>query len=120
MKSVKKNPWLQERINGGYATAITVTTMVAVGTSHGLVLVFDSRQTLRWCLSSTDEDQGSVSSLCFNYDSTRLLVGFARGHILMFDLSNGKLIRTLVDAHPPGTAVLSVKVSCKFYMLLFI
>lgn len=85
--------------------------MVAVGTSHGLILVFDSRQTLRWCLSRSDEDQGSVSSLSFNFDSTRLLVGFARGHILMFDVTNGKLIRTLTDVHPPGTAVLSVKVS---------
>ncbi|KAK6630795.1 hypothetical protein RUM44_002964 [Polyplax serrata] len=98
-----------ERINAGFATAITVTTMVAVGTSCGLILVFDSGQTLKWYLSGADEEQGPVSCLCFNSDSTRLLVGYARGHILMFDLSNGKLIRTLVDVHPPGTAVLSVK-----------
>mgnify|MGYP002716729789 CR=1 FL=1 len=88
--------------------------MVAVGTSHGLILVFDSRQTLKWCLSNTDEDQGSVSCLCFNNDSTRLLAGFARGQILMYDLTNGKLIRTLMDVHPPGTAVLSVKVKTMF------
>lgn len=29
----------------------------------------------------------------------------------MWDLSNGKLLRTIADAHPPGTAVLHVKVS---------
>lgn len=88
--------------------------MVAVGTSCGLILVFDSGQTLKWYLSGADEEQGPVSCLCFNSDSTRLLVGYARGHILMFDLSNGKLIRTLVDVHPPGTAVLSVKVGFNF------
>lgn len=105
-------------MNAGTPTCMTVSSMVAVGTSHGYILVFDNRQALRWCLCSPDEDQGSVSSLCFNFDSTRLLVGFARGHILMFDLTNGKLIRTLTDVHTPATAVLSVKVSCISLLIL--
>jgi hypothetical protein len=102
---------LQERVNAGLPTAMTATTMIAVGTSHGLVLVFDSAQTLRWCLGETAQDQGSVSSLSFNHDCTRLLAGFARGHILMFDVVGGKLLRTMADVHPPGTAVLHVKAS---------
>lgn len=28
----------------------------------------------------------------------------------MWDLANGKLLRTITDAHPPGTAILHVKV----------
>ena len=28
----------------------------------------------------------------------------------MWDLTNGKLLRTITDAHPPGTAVLHIKV----------
>jgi hypothetical protein len=102
---------LQERVNAGLPTAMAATTMIAVGTSHGLVLVFDSTQTLRWCLGETAQDQGSVASLSFNHDCTRLLAGFARGHILMFDIVSGKLLRTLSDVHPPGTAVLHVKAS---------
>jgi hypothetical protein len=102
---------LQERVNAGLPTAMAATTMIAVGTSHGLVLVFDSAQTLRWCLGETAQDQGSVASLSFNHDCTRLLAGFARGHILMFDIISGKLLRTMSDVHPPGTAVLHVKVS---------
>lgn len=98
-----------ERIDAGLPTCIAVQIMVAVGTSHGIVLVFDSSQTLRWCLDSQDKDQGSVSALCFNYDATRLLVGYARGHILMYDVKNGKLLRTMTDVHAPGTAVLHVK-----------
>lgn len=31
----------------------------------------------------------------------------------MWDLANGKLLRTITDAHPPGTAVLHVKVHTK-------
>ena len=30
--------------------------------------------------------------------------------ITMWDLTNGKLLRTITDAHPPGTAILHVKV----------
>lgn len=30
--------------------------------------------------------------------------------ITMWDLTNGKLLRTITDAHPPGSAVLHVKV----------
>lgn len=32
------------------------------------------------------------------------------GQITMWDLANGKLLRTITDAHPPGTAILHVKV----------
>lgn len=31
----------------------------------------------------------------------------------MWDLANGKLLRTITDAHPPGTAILHVKVETK-------
>lgn len=91
---------------------MAVSGMIAVGTSHGLVLVFDTAQALKWCLGSAavGDESGAVSSLGFNHDCSRILVGFAKGHILMYDLSNGKLLRTLTDVHPPGTAVLHVKV----------
>lgn len=83
--------------------------MLVVGTSHGVILGFDSSQTLRWC-DQEARHQGSVSALCFNYDGSRILAGFARGHILMLDSSNGKVLRTLIDVHPLDTAVLHVKV----------
>lgn len=45
--------------------------------------------------------------------------------ITMWDLANGKLLRTITDAHPPGTAILHVKVLnstfvCNLHTLLFI
>ncbi|XP_048511434.1 vacuolar protein sorting-associated protein 8 homolog isoform X2 [Athalia rosae] len=82
--------------------------MFVIGTSHGLILGFDSTQTLRWC-DQEARHQGSVSALCFNYDGSRLLAGFARGHILMVESVSGKVLRTLTEVHPPGTAVLHVK-----------
>uniref|UniRef100_A0A8K9XMU1 VPS8 subunit of CORVET complex n=1 Tax=Oncorhynchus mykiss TaxID=8022 RepID=A0A8K9XMU1_ONCMY len=71
----------------------------------------DLNQALRLCLGSTatGAEYGAVSALSINHDCTRLLCGFAKGHITMWDLANGKLLRTITDAHPPGTAILHVK-----------
>ena len=44
-----------------------------------------------------------------NDDCSRLLVGYARGQLTMWDLTSGKLLRTITDAHSPGVAVLGVK-----------
>uniref|UniRef100_A0A8C2AYT1 VPS8 subunit of CORVET complex n=1 Tax=Cyprinus carpio TaxID=7962 RepID=A0A8C2AYT1_CYPCA len=90
---------------------LTVSNVIAVGTSHGLALVFDQNQALRLCLGTTvtGAEYGAVSALSINHDCTRLLCGFAKGQITMWDLANGKLLRTMTDAHPPGTAILHVK-----------
>ncbi|KAL7301163.1 hypothetical protein TKK_0006134 [Trichogramma kaykai] len=98
-----------EKINAGLASAVAAGgSMLVIGTSHGLILGFDSAQILRWCHCDT-RHQGSISSLCFNHDGSRILAGFAKGYILMIDASNGKVLRTLTDVHGPGTAVLHVK-----------
>lgn len=86
-----------------------VSTVIAVGTSYGLVFVFDEQQTLRWCHETANE-RSSVSALCLNTDCSRLLAGYACGSILMFDATDGKLLRTMTNVHTPSTAVLHVKV----------
>ncbi|XP_005999154.1 vacuolar protein sorting-associated protein 8 homolog isoform X1 [Latimeria chalumnae] len=100
-----------DKVDAGLPTAISVSNVIAVGTSHGLALIFDPNQALRLCLGSTavGAQYGAVSALSINSDCTRLLCGFAKGQITMWDLANGKLLRTITDAHPPGTAVLHVK-----------
>lgn len=100
-----------DKVDAGLPTAVTVSGVIVVGTSHGLALVFDLNQALRLCLGSTatGAEYGAVSALSINHHCTRLLCGFAKGHITMWDLANGKLLRSITDAHPPGTAVLHVK-----------
>lgn len=100
-----------DKVDAGLPTAVTVSGVIAVGTSHGLALVFDTNQALRLCLGtkSTGAEFGAVSALSINHDCSRLLCGFAKGQITMWDLANGKLLRTITDAHPPGTAILHVK-----------
>uniref|UniRef100_A0A673AXU4 RING-type domain-containing protein n=1 Tax=Sphaeramia orbicularis TaxID=375764 RepID=A0A673AXU4_9TELE len=97
-----------DKVDAGLPTAITVSGVIVVGTSHGLALVFDTNQALRLCLGTktTGAEFGAVSALTINHDCSRLLCGFAKGQITMWDLANGKLLRTITDAHPPGTAIL--------------
>uniref|UniRef100_A0A8C9ADV3 Vacuolar protein sorting-associated protein 8 homolog n=1 Tax=Prolemur simus TaxID=1328070 RepID=A0A8C9ADV3_PROSS len=90
---------------------ITLSSLIAVGTSHGLALIFDQNQALRLCLGNTSVggQYGAISALSINNDCSRLLCGFAKGQITMWDLASGKLLRSITDAHPPGTAILHIK-----------
>jgi len=49
-----------------------------------------------------------VLSVSLNTDSSRLLAGHVRGQILMWDMSSGKVLRTITSVHPPGTPVIRV------------
>ncbi|XP_037126745.1 vacuolar protein sorting-associated protein 8 homolog isoform X2 [Syngnathus acus] len=100
-----------DKVDAGLPTAITLAGVIVVGTSHGLALVFDNNQALRLCLGTktTGAEFGAISALSINNDCSRLLCGFANGQMTMWDLANGKLLRTITDAHPPGTAILHVK-----------
>ncbi|XP_014448023.1 vacuolar protein sorting-associated protein 8 homolog isoform X3 [Tupaia chinensis] len=100
-----------DKVDAGLPTAIAVSSLIAVGTSHGLALIFDQNQALRLCLGSTSVggQYGAISALSINNDCSRLLCGFAKGQITMWDLASGKLLRSITDAHPPGTAILHIK-----------
>ncbi|CAF3578806.1 unnamed protein product [Rotaria sordida] len=101
-----------ERTNYGHPTTIDILIyrLVAIGTTKSIVLLFEYQtQTLKHCLN-TDLSNGAVSALNFNSDATRLLVGYARGRIQMYDCSNGKLLRNISnDIHGSDTAILNIK-----------
>uniref|UniRef100_A0AAZ3PHE2 RING-type domain-containing protein n=1 Tax=Oncorhynchus tshawytscha TaxID=74940 RepID=A0AAZ3PHE2_ONCTS len=107
-----------DKVDAGLPTAVVTTSPIVLGSTvrclMGNAFFFspsDLNQALRLCLGSTatGAEYGAVSALSINHDCTRLLCGFAKGHITMWDLANGKLLRTITDAHPPGTAILHVK-----------
>ena len=55
-----------DRITAGLPAAVAVGSLLAVGTSRGVVLVFDAQQTLRWCLGGAagiGTEYGAVTSL---------------------------------------------------------
>ncbi|CAF0823316.1 unnamed protein product [Brachionus calyciflorus] len=95
-----------DRSDAGLPTALDVSSLIAIGTSRGLVLLFDSNQILK--LYITTESNDAISALSLNNTSDRLLVGNSSGLILMYD-TNGKLLRKISDAHPLGNAILNLK-----------
>lgn len=98
-------------LGAGVPTALAVSSQIAIGTSNGLVLVFGGGQALKWCLSSVaaGAKYGPVSALSFNVDCTRLLCAFSKGQITMWDLTNGKLLRSIDSAHMPDAGIVSVR-----------
>lgn len=96
-----------ERSEAGLPTVLTVSNLIAVGTSRGLILLFDSHQALK--LYITTEYKDAISALSLNNKCDRLLVGNSLGHIFMFDTLNGKLLRKITEAHPLGNAILNLK-----------
>uniref|UniRef100_A0A8D8PJZ2 Vacuolar protein sorting-associated protein 8 homolog n=3 Tax=Cacopsylla melanoneura TaxID=428564 RepID=A0A8D8PJZ2_9HEMI len=98
-----------DRVNAGRPTVMCVSSLICVGTSHGLVLGFDASQQLKWC-HEEDSEQGAVTALGLSVDCTRLLAGYARGVILMFNVTEaGKVLRRMTDVHSPASGVLHVK-----------
>ena len=100
------------RRDAGLPTSMAASLLVAIGTSHGLVLLFEPRdQALKFILGSTSDGAkyGAVTALGINIDSTRLLCGYAKGQITMWDLNSGNCLRVITDAHPEGFAVLHLQ-----------
>lgn len=95
-----------DRSDVGLPTAMEISSLIAIGTSRGLVLLFDSTQILKLYLSNGSKD--AISALSLNNSCDRLLVGDSSGLILMYDI-NGKLLRKITDAHPTGNAILNLK-----------
>lgn len=98
----------KDRIGAGLPTSVAISEIIAIGTSHGYILAFDNAQALRWCCKD-HTSQGTVSTIAFNDDNSRLLAGFARGHVIMIDTATGDTIRLMTDVITPNTGVLHVK-----------
>lgn len=50
-----------------------------------------------------------VSFVSLNDDCSRLLVGHVRGQIVMWDMTSGKVLRTITNVHLAGVSVLRVR-----------
>ncbi|KAE9545141.1 hypothetical protein AGLY_000684 [Aphis glycines] len=98
-----------DRFDAGQPSAIKFSLLIAIGTSKGFIILFDSLQTFQWYHEAVN--CGAVSAIDFNHDCSRLIVGYINGTIIMFDSSSTtcKALRVMNDAHTPGTAVLHLK-----------
>ncbi|CAG8447350.1 141_t:CDS:10 [Funneliformis mosseae] len=76
------------RQSEGLATVLAVSGVIAVGTTRGLILVYDFSLSLKCTLGSTVNalEHGAVTSLAISSDHTQIVSGHAQGHIFIWDL----------------------------------
>ncbi|KAI9669366.1 MAG: Vacuolar protein sorting-associated protein 8 [Alyxoria varia] len=107
----------------GHRTYLAVAASIAIGTSKGLVLLFDYQQNLKTILGqgTPAAECGAVTSMAMSADHSTVAVGHAIGAIFTWDLSSPKraflqidpisrdnLSNRASDAHVSGSAVLHV------------
>ncbi|KAL7750082.1 hypothetical protein RI367_004597 [Sorochytrium milnesiophthora] len=82
----------------GVPTVLRVERYIAIGMSSGCVLLYDSSQTFRYALGSNslERDHGSVTAIDINKKLSHMLVGYATGHIAVFELSRYTLVKSIV------------------------
>ncbi|CAG8434792.1 11750_t:CDS:10 [Ambispora gerdemannii] len=75
--------------NYGLPTVLAVSGVIAVGTTRGLILVYEREQTLKCILGTTANalEHGAVTSLCISIDHAQIVSGHAQGHIFIWDIS---------------------------------
>ncbi|EED16873.1 Golgi complex component (Vps8), putative [Talaromyces stipitatus ATCC 10500] len=77
------------RRNFGRPTCICVSTAIVLGTSKGIVLVFDYQQNLKTIIGPGTKavEAGAITSLAISADHTTVAVGHAEGEIFTWEIS---------------------------------
>ncbi|KAI9720051.1 MAG: hypothetical protein M1812_003178 [Candelaria pacifica] len=104
----------------GRPTCISVSASIALGTSKGIILMFDYHQNLRSIIGpgSKAVESGSITSLAISADHTTIAGGHANGTIFTWDITKAarpflhlqpletiQLTNRKSDAHVSGVAV---------------
>lgn len=87
----------------GIATVIEISSkFIAIGTSKGLVLLFDHGQEIRQVIGSVvpviNRCSEKVTAISLNNAGTLILVGYSTGEITLWDIK-GSLLKTITDLH---------------------
>lgn len=105
----------------GTPTCLAASTFIVVGTSRGLVLIFDYKQTLKSVIGQNTiaTECGAVTSLAIAADYSAVASGHATGHILTWEISRpakpflhippvAHNEANTVDGHVPGRSILHI------------
>ncbi|MCJ1478772.1 Vacuolar protein sorting-associated protein 8 [Lambiella insularis] len=73
--------------NFGRPTCLAVSASIAIGTSKGMILIFDYHQTLKTTLGPGTQGSGSVTSIAFSADDSTIAGGHANGAIFTWEIA---------------------------------
>ncbi|KAI9806905.1 MAG: Vacuolar protein sorting-associated protein 8 [Piccolia ochrophora] len=105
----------------GRATCIAVSALIILGTSKGIILVFDYHQNLKSIIGPGTQavECGPITSLAISADNTNIAGGHANGSIMTWDLAKSarpflilspleksELVNRKVDGHLRGSPIL--------------
>ncbi|KAF5858043.1 Vacuolar protein sorting-associated protein 8 [Aspergillus alliaceus] len=109
--------------NFGHPTCLAVSTTIVIGTSKGIILVFDYQQSLKAIIGQGTKatECGAITSLALSADHSTIAGGHASGDILTWEIVRPARpflhipplpetqidIRT-VDGHVPGSSVIHI------------
>jgi vacuolar protein sorting-associated protein 8 len=109
--------------NFGFPTCLVVTDHIVVGTSRGMVLIFDHQQNHKAIIGAGTKavENGTVTSLAISADHTTVAAGHSTGHIFTWEISrpgrpflhilpvdNAKAQARKGDGHIIGSAVVHI------------
>ncbi|MCJ1310952.1 Vacuolar protein sorting-associated protein 8 [Agyrium rufum] len=109
--------------NFGRPSCIAIYSAIALGTSRGMVLIFDQRQALKTIIGQGTKaiECGPVTAIAVSADQSTLATGHATGHIFTWEVSKHiKPVLHLIpptisslrdsesDGHVPGVAILHI------------
>ena len=88
----------------GIATVVKFTPkFIALGTTRGLVLIFDHNQEMRQVIGSSVPTAGrnvyAISSLEVSAAGDTIFCGYENGEIIIWDLAKGTVIKRISDLH---------------------
>ncbi|RMZ91445.1 hypothetical protein DV736_g1310, partial [Chaetothyriales sp. CBS 134916] len=75
--------------NFGHATCLAVTDTIVIGTSKGLILVFDHQQIHKAIMGPGTKavEKGAISALAISADHSTVAAGHATGHIFTWEIA---------------------------------
>src|SRR5699024_10150639 len=75
--------------NFGHPTCMAVTTSIVIGTSKGVVLVFDYQQSLKAIIGPSTRalECGAITALALSADHSTVAAGHASGDIFTWEIS---------------------------------
>ncbi|KAH7027666.1 Golgi CORVET complex core vacuolar protein 8-domain-containing protein [Microdochium trichocladiopsis] len=104
----------------GSPTCIAVSTSIVIGTSKGIILMFDYNQNLKTIIGPGTKavESGAITAVAISADQTAIAGGHANGNIFIWDtsrasrpfldiphLEDSQLANRTVDGHFPNVAI---------------
>jgi WD40 repeat protein len=81
---------------------LQVSDLFAIGTSHGLVLVYDQHQQLRVILGTTEGiDHGPVTAVDVAPSHDWLVCGHQDGQLVIWDIATGSIVKSFTAHQNP-------------------